>query len=180
MSTSYRHRSNLSKPQHEAKSGPRRTVRQLPQRKLLDKGRFKNRLAPFSHSSPVVVRLTRMDAVSCRSRSRRTRTLSRSGAASVAAIDSPSRPIRPMGALSPAPTAVPRSDGGATCESASLKKPTGKGRQTCRPARSGCPSWLCGVAETPVHFKEIASTFPSLALKVIIHSTIFSSCRSGG
>ena len=31
------------------------------------------------------------------------------------------------------------------------------------------------VAETPVHFKEIASTFPSLALKVIIHSTIFSS-----
>src|SRR5437016_9075622 len=46
--------------------------------------------------------------------------------------------------------------------------------------RSGCPSWLCGVAETPVHFKEIASTFPSLALKVIIHSTIFSSCRSGG
>ena len=34
----------------------------LPQRKLLDKGRFKNRLAPFSHSSPAVVRLTRMDA----------------------------------------------------------------------------------------------------------------------
>src|SRR2546430_6202559 len=68
----------------------------------------------------------------------------------------------------------------ATCESASLKKPTGKGRQTCRPARSGCPSWLCGVAETAVHFKDIASTFPSLALKDIIHSTIFSSCRSGG
>ena len=64
-----------------------------------------------------------MDAVSCRSRSRRTRTLSPSGAVSVAAIDSPSRPIRPMRALSPAPTAVPRSDGGATFESASLKKP---------------------------------------------------------
>src|SRR6266704_5852044 len=27
----------------------------------LDKGRFENRLAPFSHSSPVVVRLTRME-----------------------------------------------------------------------------------------------------------------------
>src|SRR6266566_4737867 len=120
-STSYRHRSNLSKPQHEAKVAPDALLG-LPQRKLLDKGRFKNRLAPFSHSSPVV-RPTRMDAVSCRSRSRRTRTLSPSGAVSVAAIDSPSRPIRPMRALSPAPTAVPRSDGGATCESASLKKP---------------------------------------------------------
>ncbi len=146
MSTSYRHRSNLSKPQHEAKSGPRRTVRQLPQRKLLDKGRFKNRLAPFSHSSPAVVRLTRMDAVSCRSQSRRTRTPAPSGAVSVAAIDSSSRPIRRMRALSPAPTAVPRSDGGATCESASLKKPTGKGRQTCRPARSGA---LLGYAGLP-------------------------------
>src|SRR5207248_9909624 len=38
----------------------------------------------------------------------------------------------------------------ATCESASLKKPTGKGRQTCRPARSACPSWPCGVADSPV------------------------------
>src|SRR5213593_2497542 len=68
--------------QHDAKSGSRRTVRQLPQGKLLDKGRFKNRLAPFSHSSPAVVRLTRMDAVSCRSQSRRTRTPAPSGAVS--------------------------------------------------------------------------------------------------
>src|SRR5207244_7005444 len=151
----YRHRSNLSKPQHEAKVAPDALLG-LPQRKLLDKGRFKNRLAPFSHSSPVVVRLTRMDAVSCRSRSRRTRTLSRSGAASVAAIDSPSRPIRPMGALSPAPTAVPRSDGGATCESASLKKPTGKGRQTCRPARSQSVTKLAALNERCSGFPDIA------------------------
>src|SRR5712691_6681635 len=46
-----------------------------------------------------------------------------SDALSAAAINSSSQIIRPMTALSPAPTAVPRSGGGATFESASLKKP---------------------------------------------------------
>ena len=84
-----------------------------------------------------------------------------------------------MRAWSPAPTAVPTSDGGATCESAFLKKPTGKGRQTCRPARSGCPSWLCGVARSS-HFMEIARTFPKSCLEGYNPFDDFLSFSSGG
>src|SRR5438876_9681929 len=108
-------------------------------------------------------------------------TDSRQEPASVAAIDSPSRPIRPMRALSPAPTAVPRSDGGATCESASLKKPTGKGRQTCRPARGGVPFLaMRGCRDASSHFREIASTFPESCLEGYNSFKDFLFLSSGG